>query len=75
MDSISPDLDIHMNLKEFESIAYIFSKIINGKEYVMGYTAKDLDEQSRILVICDIYQPLTEKRPYKKAFSNEKAFL
>lgn len=173
LDSISPDLDIHMDLKEFESIAYIFSKIIdgksiftakhskniselayntaqylnyseekclkmkiagllhdigklaiptkildkrvplaqeefylmkshvyytniilskinniddiaawasnhheklNGKGYIMGYTAKDLDEESRILAVCDIYQALTEERPYKMAFSNEKAF-
>ncbi|MDU1442711.1 MAG: HD domain-containing protein [Clostridium cochlearium] len=47
---------------------------LNGKGYVMGYTAKDLDEESRILAVCDIYQALTEERPYKKAFSNEKAF-
>ena len=28
----------------------------------MGYTAKDLDEESRILAVCDIYQALTEER-------------
>lgn len=62
------------NIDDIASWASNHHEKLNGKGYVMGYTAKDLDEGSRILAVCDIYQALTEERPYKKAFSTEKAF-
>ncbi len=35
-------------------------------------TADELNEQERIMACVDIYQALTEERPYKKGMSHEK---
>ena len=46
---------------------------LNGKGYPMGLTAAELDEKSRLLACLDIYQALTEDRPYKAGMSHAKA--
>lgn len=49
---------------------------MSGKEqkgYPFGKTADELNEQERIMACIDIYQALTENRPYKKGLSHEKA--
>lgn len=45
---------------------------LNGKGYPFGKTADELNEQERIMECVDIYQALTEERPYKKGMSHEK---
>ena len=47
---------------------------LDGSGYPFGFTAKELDEQDRLLAILDIYQALTEERPYRIAFSKEKVY-
>lgn len=47
---------------------------LNGKGYPRGLCSKDLSEESRILAVCDIYQALTEDRPYRKGLSKNNAF-
>lgn len=47
---------------------------LNGKGYPRLLKAPDLSEECRIMCICDIYQALTEDRPYRKGLSSEKAF-
>lgn len=47
---------------------------LNGHGYPAGLTAKDLSEESRILGVCDIYQALTEDRPYRSGLGREKSF-
>ncbi len=47
---------------------------LNGKGYPRKLKADELSEESRILCVCDIYQALTEDRPYKKGLSKEKTF-
>lgn len=46
---------------------------LNGKGYPMGLTADELDEKARLLACLDIYQALTEDRPYKAGMSHAKA--
>ena len=46
---------------------------LNGKGYPMGLTAEQLDEKSRLLACLDIYQALTEDRPYKAGMPHVKA--
>lgn len=36
--------------------------------------AVDLSEESRIMAVCDIYQALTEDRPYRKGLPSKRAF-
>ena len=46
---------------------------LNGTGYPLGLFASQLDEKSRLLACLDIYQALTEDRPYKAGMSHQKA--
>lgn len=46
---------------------------LNGNGYPFGLDADKLDFNSRLLCCVDIYQALTENRPYRKALSHESA--
>ena len=45
---------------------------LNGRGYPFGKKAKDLGFEERLMGCIDIYQALTENRPYKEGFSHEK---
>jgi HD-GYP domain-containing protein (c-di-GMP phosphodiesterase class II) len=44
---------------------------LDGSGYPRGLTARDLSFEDRVLACVDIYQALTETRPYKEGFSHE----
>ena len=46
---------------------------LNGKGYPRGLTAEDLSFEERLMTCVDIYQALTEQRPYKDGMPHEKA--
>lgn len=46
---------------------------LNGKGYHLGKSEDDLDFQSRILSCLDIYQALTEERPYRQSLSHDES--
>lgn len=46
---------------------------LNGTGYPYGKTAEDLDFNSRLMGCLDIYQALTEDRPYRKGMNHAKA--
>ena len=46
---------------------------LNGTGYPRGLTAEDLSFEERLMACVDIYQALTEKRPYKDGMPHEKA--
>ncbi|MCH5344886.1 MAG: HD domain-containing protein [Acetatifactor sp.] len=46
---------------------------LNGTGYPQGLTADDLSFEERLMACIDIYQALTEKRPYKDGMSHEKS--
>lgn len=45
---------------------------LDGSGYPYGLNAKDLDFESRLMGCLDIYQALTENRPYREGLSHEK---
>ena len=47
---------------------------LDGTGYPFGKTDAELNIQERIMACADIYQALTESRPYKKGMSHEKAY-
>lgn len=47
---------------------------LNGQGYPRGLKADELSEESRIMAVCDIYQALTEDRPYRKGLNINNAF-
>ena len=63
---VSPDAS------EEELNAAFHHEKLNGKGYPFGKTAAELNEPERIMACIDIYQALTESRPYKHGFSHEK---
>lgn len=46
---------------------------LDGTGYPFGKTAAELNTQERIMACVDIYQALTESRPYKQGMPHEKA--
>lgn len=48
---------------------------LNGKGYPFGKSAKELGKEERLLACLDIYQALTEKRPYKEGMTHEEAMV
>ena len=63
------------DVDDFEEIrdwAAFHHEKLNGKGYPFGKTADELNEPECIMVCIDIYQALTEDRPYKKGLSHEK---
>ena len=63
------------DVEDFEEIrdwAAFHHEKLNGKGYPFGKNADELNEPERIMACIDIYQALTEDRPYKKGLSHEK---
>ena len=46
---------------------------LNGKGYPENLTAEELDFESRLMGVVDIYQALTEERPYRKGLTHGEA--
>lgn len=46
---------------------------LNGKGYPFGKKGEELDQKTRLLACLDIYQALTEDRPYKAGMPHQKA--
>ena len=46
---------------------------LNGKGYPQGLTADEIGFEDRVMACIDIYQALTEKRPYKDGMSHEQS--
>ena len=45
---------------------------LNGKGYPFGLTEEEMSQEMRLLACLDIYQALTEDRPYKAGMSHGK---
>ncbi len=64
-------------IKGFEKIADWGSnhhEKLNGSGYPYGKKADELDTISRLIAIVDIYQALTESRPYREGMDDERAW-
>lgn len=64
------------NINDFDEIrdwAAFHHERLDGTGYPFGKTAKELNVEERIMACADIYQALTESRPYKNGMSHNKA--
>jgi HD-GYP domain-containing protein (c-di-GMP phosphodiesterase class II) len=68
---------------ELENIEYIsmlrniieyHHESIDGKGYPLGIKGEQIPIEARIVAVADVFDALTSVRPYKDAWSNEKAF-
>jgi HD-GYP domain-containing protein (c-di-GMP phosphodiesterase class II) len=63
-------------IKGFEDITEWASnhhEKLNGQGYPFGKTAKELDFNSRLIACLDIYEALTEERPYRRPLNHTEA--
>ena len=56
------------------NIAMFHHEAINGSGYPEGRKGDEIPLEARIVAVADIFDALTSSRPYKDAWSNEKAF-
>ncbi len=64
----------HPVLQMATSVALYHHERWDGTGYPKGLKGEDSPIEGRIVLICDQYDALVTKRPYKSAFSHEKAF-
>jgi len=60
-------------LKLAKEVAIFHHEKWNGKGYPKGVSGKDIPLSARIVAIADVFDALTSERPYKKAWSEERA--
>ncbi len=61
----------------FEQLAFVAAahhERLDGKGYPDGLTATQLPLTARILCVADVYQALTEKRPYREPMAKQAVF-
>lgn len=61
-------IDVLRNIAEFHHEA------VNGSGYPAGKQHDEIPLEARIVAVADVFDALTSHRPYKEAWSNEKAF-
>jgi len=68
--------DLFSNIDSLKKISKIIKhhhEWYNGKGYPDGLRGEEIPVGSRIINVADAYQAMTSNRPYRKAFSREKA--
>jgi len=60
-------------LKLAKEVAIFHHEKWNGKGYPKGVSGKDIPISARIVAIADVFDALTSERPYKKAWSEDRA--
>lgn len=55
------------------NIAELHHEAINGSGYPSGMKGNEIPIEARIVAVADVFDALTSARPYKEAWSNEKA--
>ncbi|MER0215544.1 MAG: HD domain-containing protein [Nitrosomonas sp.] len=62
----------HINV--LRNIAEFHHEAVNGSGYPAGKCNDEIPLEARIVAVADVFDALTSRRPYKEAWSNEKAF-
>ncbi len=61
-------IDMLRNIAEFHH------ETLDGKGYPQGLIGDAIPIEARIIAVADVFDALTSRRPYKRAWSNEDAF-
>lgn len=66
-------LDKVKHMSMLRNIAESHHEAINGKGYPLGIQGEQIPLEARIVAVADVFDALTSTRPYKEAWSNQKA--
>lgn len=67
-------LDSVHHIEILRNIAEYHHEAVNGMGYPHGIQGEAIPIEARIIAVADIFDALTNLRPYKKAWSNDTAF-
>jgi len=67
-------LDGFNNINMLKNIAEFHHEAVNGSGYPEGRVHEEIPLEARIIAVADVFDALTSSRPYKEAWSNDKAF-
>jgi len=73
LSSIDNQIDGQSFLSLGKQIAYYHHEKWDGSGYWYGLKGEEIPLSARIVALADVYDALTSKRPYKNAFTHEKA--
>jgi putative nucleotidyltransferase with HDIG domain len=65
-------LEVHEDLDLAVVVAYEHHIMINGGGYPVLHYARDCHQASKLVHVCDVYDALRTRRPYREAWSFEK---
>lgn len=61
-------------VRVLRNIAQYHHEAVDGSGYPEGLRASQIPIEARIVAVADIFDALTSRRPYKEAWSNDRAF-
>jgi HD-GYP domain-containing protein (c-di-GMP phosphodiesterase class II) len=67
-------LDSVQHIDVLRNIAEYHHEAVNGMGYPHGIRGEAIPIEARIIAVADIFDALTSRRPYKRAWSNAEAF-
>ncbi|MDH4185853.1 MAG: HD domain-containing protein [Nitrospira sp.] len=67
-------LDGLEHIDMLRNIALYHHEAMNGSGYPKGLSGEDIPIEARIVAVADIFDALTSRRSYKKAWTNDEAF-
>ena len=73
IDKISKSAVEDLFLQHAKIFAISHHEKLDGTGYPLGLSGKNIPLQGRLMAIADVYDALISERPYKKAFTHEKA--
>lgn len=59
--------------EDVKSVIVSHHELMNGSGYLKGLKGNEIPLPTRIITVCDVYCALTEKRPYRDAWTRTKA--
>lgn len=76
IDNVLRQLDVeHLEYAEMmRNIAELHHEAVDGSGYPNGLKRDEIPIEARIVAVADVFDALTSKRPYKEAWSNQRAF-
>ncbi|MDH3343214.1 MAG: HD domain-containing protein, partial [Gammaproteobacteria bacterium] len=75
IDDLVNNFGLH-NIKHIDvlrNIAEYHHEAVNGTGYPEGKIQNDIPLEARIVAVADVFDALTSSRPYKQAWTNQKA--